>query len=148
MPVNTSYGVFSTGVDISVDVTLPSGAPLVISNVTGWDRKMDASSLKSKGIDGVTRLAFLPESWSGSFDIDRANHSLDDFFAAVEANYYSGVTVQNVTITETIREGDGTISQYRYQGVALHYGDAGSWKGAEYVKQKVEFMASRRIKVQ
>jgi len=41
----------------------------------------------------------------------------------------------------------GAVSQFRFEGVVLKLDDAGNWKGDSTVKQKLSFMASRRIKV-
>lgn len=148
MTVNTGFGTLNIGKDISVDITMPNNQVLQLAIVTGFTRKQNAKDLDSKGLDGINRLASLPDTWSGEFDIDRGSKVLDDYFAAVEAGYYNGGTLNPVRITETIQEGDGTISQYRYDGVALSYADAGKWVGDSYVKQKVNWRASKRIKVQ
>jgi hypothetical protein len=52
-----------------------------------------------------------------------------------------------VTITETIAEVSGAITQYRYLGALLKLDDAGDYAGDATVKQKVSFVCSRRVKV-
>ncbi|MFD2271836.1 hypothetical protein ACFS07_13390 [Undibacterium arcticum] len=52
-----------------------------------------------------------------------------------------------VTITETIQEVSGSISQYRYLQVLLTLEDAGNYKGDDSVHQKMRFVAARRVKV-
>jgi hypothetical protein len=39
---------------------------------------------------------------------------------------------------------DGSVSQYRYTGVALKFDDAGEKGGSKLIKQKVGFKATRR----
>ena len=148
MPVNTGFGTMSIGRDIAVDVILPSGQHMQIANITNFDRKPKNKKLESAGLDGLHRMATIPQGWTLSMDVDRMDRALDDFFTGIEEQYYNGETVQNVTVTETIQEPDGTISQFRYEGVSLHFEDAGAWKADEFVKMKLGGEASRRRKIQ
>lgn len=148
MPVNTGFGTLNIGKDVSLDITLPDNSILRVNITTSFTSKQNTKELDSKGLDGINRLVSLPDTWSGDFSIDRSTSRLDDYFAAVEAGYYVNGTLNAVRITQTITEGDGTITQYRYDGVALSYADAGNWSGDAYVKQKLNWRASKRIKVQ
>lgn len=142
MPMNS----YSVGRDVSL-VIVGANGPLAFSQITGFQSKPDITDKKVKGLDGVTRHLRFPDGWSGTFDIERQDSTLDDYFAQVEANYYAGVNEQPVSITQTIREVNGSITQYRYMNVLLTPDDAGSWKGDDSVKQKLKFVAERRIKV-
>ncbi len=75
-----------------------------------------ARDLRMRGeiIDGIVDFLELPQGWEGSIEVERADNTLDDYFAALEANYYSGKNITTATITETIQEPNGSISQYRY----------------------------------
>lgn len=148
MPINTNYGTLNVGHDISIDVVLPSGRHLILSHITSFDAKPIQKKLKSVGIDGIARNGVIPEGWQLSFDIDRADSNADDFWAAYEDAYYARQTVQNVTITQTISEANGAITVWRYEGVALHFSDAGKWQSDQFVKMKMEGEASFRRKVQ
>jgi hypothetical protein len=79
--------------------------------------------------------------------VERQDSTLDDFWAQFEANYYAGISEQGMTLTETITEPSGAVSQYRYVEVLLKLEDAGSWEGDKTVKQKASFVAARRLKV-
>jgi len=148
MPVNTNFGTLSIGRDVSIDVILPGGVVLTIANITSFDAKPKQKKLESPGIDGIHRTATLPQSWALTFDVDRQDRALDDFFAQIEADYFAGKTVQNCTITETITEPDQTLSQYRYEGCSLHFEDAGAWKADSFVKMRLGAEASRRKRIQ
>lgn len=148
MPVNTSFGTLNIGKDVVLDITLPDNSVLSVDITTGFTCKQNTRALDSKGLDGINRVADIPDTWSGDFMIDRASSNVDDYFAALEAGYYSGATVNAVRITQTIQEADGTVSQYRFDGVALNLNDAGNWQGDNYVKQQIAWRASKRIKVQ
>lgn len=142
MPVNQ----FSVGSDVTL-VIVANGAPLGVSLITGFMSKQDTIDQKIKGLDGITRHVRFPDGWSGSFDYDRMDSTLDDYFAQIEADYYAGVQDQPASITQIIQEPNGNVSQWRYLNVLLKYDDAGAWKGDTTVKQKMSFLAQTRLKV-
>lgn len=142
MPVNG----FSVGRDVSLNINTPVGIQR-FSLISGFDAKPEVSTQKVKGLDGLVRNVIFHDGWTGSLDIERQDSTLDDYWAQIEADYFAGFNSGAATITETITEVDGSVSQFRFEGVVLKLDDAGNWKGDSTVKQKLSFMASRRIKV-
>lgn len=142
MPVNG----FSVGRDIALTVVTSSG-PLTLNLITGFHRRQETVEVKVKGIDGVTRHVRFFDGWAGGFDIERTDSTVDDYFAQLESNYYAGINEQPGTLTETISEVNGSISQYRYLQVLLKYDDAGSFAGDATVKLKLSFVSSQRQKI-
>ncbi|PHV13709.1 hypothetical protein CSQ90_27065 [Janthinobacterium sp. BJB303] len=142
MPLNG----YSVGRDLSLDIIGPNG-PVNLNQIVGFTAKPDVTDKKIKGLDGITRHLRFPDGWSGSFDLERQNNVVDDYFSTLEANYYAGLNESPATITETIQEVDGSVSQYRFLQVLLTLEDAGSFKGDDTVHQKVRFVAARRVKV-
>ena len=139
---------YNVGRDIALTIFTSQGTLTTDpSTLTDFESKPINAEIKVIGIDGIMRPAYLPEGHEGSFMYTRTTSDIDDYFADLEANYYAGGDLPSGTITETINDVDGTISQYRYTGVALKLDDAGNWSGNREVKMKVSFMASRRIKV-
>lgn len=147
MPVNTGFGVLNIGKDVVLDLIGPNGQTISVNITTGFTAKQDTKQLDSKGLDGINRVASIPDTWSGDFTIDRSGSSVDDFIAAIEAQYYNTGVLNNFRITQTTQEPSG-ISQFRFDGVALSLPDAGDWKGDAYVKQKISWKASKRLKIQ
>lgn len=88
------------------------------------------------------------DGWSGSFHIERRDSTVDDYFVQLEAAYYAGLNEQAASITDIKQEPNGAITVYRYFGVLLDLTDAGNWAGDATVKQAINFVAERRIKVQ
>lgn len=142
MPLNG----FSVGRDVSIDIVGPSG-PVRFNLVTKFTSKQQSKTEMVKGLDGVSRPVRFFDGWEGGFDLERQDSTVDDYFAQLEANYYAGLNEAAVSITETITEVSGAVTQYRYLGVLLKLDDAGDKAGDSTVKQKLSFMASRRIKV-
>lgn len=140
-------GPFNTGRDVSIDVTGPNGI-ISIPLITDFESKQDVTQLKSAGLDGVTRHYNVPDGWSGSIGLDRANAAIDSLIDAYEAAYYAGSSRVQGSITETVQEIDNTISQWRFVGVEFHCTNAGSWKKDSKVEPKLDWTASRRVRIQ
>lgn len=139
---------FTTGRDISVQINTPAG-PLVIPSkaILDFKRNPEVTKLKSKGLDGVTRHGVIPDSWKGSITIDRFSQAVDNWWAKVESDYFDNVPTGSATILERIREQDGTVSTWRFEGVCLTLDDAGDYAADKKVEQMLSFEASRRIRV-
>ena len=142
MPINN----FSVGRDLTLTIVTPSG-PLNLNLITGFDSSPDMPEIRVKGLDGITRHARFFDGWHGSFSIERSDNTVDAYFAQLEANYYAGFNELACTITETITEASGAVSQYRYLNVLLKLDAAGSWAGDQTVKQKLSFVAARRMAI-
>ena len=141
-----SLNGYTVGRDIALDVIGAQG-PLRFNQIISFMSKPDTTDQKIKGLDGITRHLRFPDGWSGSFEIERQDSTVDDYFTQIEANYYAGLNEIPVTVTETITEVNGSVSQYRYLQVILVLEDAGTYKGDASVHQKVRFMSARRVKV-
>lgn len=142
MPNNS----FSVGRDVSLDIVGPTG-PLRFSLITDFNSRQEAKTQMVKGLDGISRPVRFFDGWTGGFDLERQDSTVDDYFAQLEANYYAGLNEASVSITETITEVSGAVTQYRYLGTLLKLDDAGNKSGDATIKQKLSFMASRRVKV-
>jgi hypothetical protein len=142
MPLNG----FTVGRDLSVNIQTPNGA-LPLTGLTKFTAKPDTTDVKVKLVNGRTQHLIFPDGWSGSFEVERVDSTLDDFFANQEANYYAGFDLNSSTITETITETSGVVSQYQFVGVIFKLDDAGDFAGDATVKQKLSFVAEQRIKL-
>lgn len=141
MPMNG----YSIGSDATVNIISPSG-PLRFLIHTGFTARQITSEQKVKRLDGIVDNLVFPEGWEGDFDFERQNSAIDEYFARFEANYYSGIDNGAISITQTIREPGGGLSQWRFVNVVMKFPEGGGWAGAATVKQKVNWMASRRLK--
>jgi len=142
MPANQ----FSVGRDCQLVVIGPFGR-VDLSHVTGFESHQKTQSVRVDRMDGVHLGAELPKGWEGSFDIDRGSAAADDMIAAIEQNFASGGSLTAGTLYQYVAETDGSLSTYQYSGVAFRLASAGAWKGDASVKQRLEFYASRRIRV-
>jgi hypothetical protein len=141
-----SINRFNVGRDITLTVVTVNG-PLSMTLITAFQSKQDTQEQKIKGLDGITRHVRFFDGWSGRFNLERRDRTLDDYFNGLETDYYAGIDETEVTITETITEADGSVSQYRYREVLLKMEDAGEWRGDNTVKQTISFIASRRMTI-
>ena len=103
--------------------------------------------MKSDPIGSPPIFGIVYDGWSIAIKLDRRDPTVDRYFAQREADYWAGVNLVSGTILESIREVDGSVSQYQYTGVVLKYDDAGDWKSDSFVSISLTGMASRRIRV-
>lgn len=120
---------------------------ITLDLITGFTAKQITDTTSPVGIDSKIRHVRFFKGWSGSFNIERRNSVLDDLFAAKEIAYWAGISEQADSITETIQENNGNVTQWRYTGVLLSYDDAGNYAGDATVKQSMSFLASKRLKI-
>lgn len=143
MPMNN----FSIGRDVTLDIAGQDGKIVSFNLITQFDAKQLTGKVTIHGMDGSVRFLEIPEGWDGTISVTRGDRSLDDFIATLEENYYAGKNVLGSSITETINEPNGGISQWRYEGVMFKLDDAGSWKGNGDVAQKLSWCAGRKRRV-
>jgi hypothetical protein len=137
---------FSVGRDTQLVVIGPSGR-VDLSHVTGFEARQVTQSVRVDRLDGKQMGTELPKGWEGSFDIERGNSVADDFIAAAEQTYYGGSLAALGTMYQYIAETDGSTSTYQYDSVSFKLSSAGQWKGDSSVKQKLDFFASRRMRI-
>jgi hypothetical protein len=128
-------------------VLIANGAILASATLTEFQFKQETIKIKSRPLNGRPIRKVLPDGWTGSFSYDRSSPVFDDYFAQTEDDFWNGANAPTVYIQQTINELDGSISQYRFEGVTLEFTDGGSFKSDAEIKQKVDFEASARRKV-
>lgn len=137
----------SLGRDYKFDVMTSTGL-LVLPTLLNFKRKKLYKKLTVKPLNTLPILLnFQEEGWEGSFEVSRADATLDSYFAANEAAYYAGINMPAGFIQETIEEVAGTVSTFQYQGVILYFEDAGETEAEKNVIQRVSFAASTRIQL-
>lgn len=149
---------FNTGRDISIDFNTPSaigpnGAIIAgglrrFSGVVGFTSRQNTRKESSHGIDGISRFQYIPQGWEGTITIDRFDRLLDDTINEFENLYLEGGHVPGCWINETIREPDGTVSQWRYENVVFSLPDAGAKEQDKKIAMRLEWSASFRKKIQ
>lgn len=144
MPMNGS----NLGRDVSIDIVTPYGAIQIDpSMITSFTPTPGSVNEKRKGLDGTPRHYIIPDGYSGSITVERSDSTLDDWWARFEADYYAGVQLPASTITETITNADGTVSQFRYVGVMLDVNSLGERRADQPITMNLSFVASKRLKV-
>ena len=137
---------FSVGRDTQLVVLGPAGR-VDLAYVIGFEARQLTHSVRVDRLDGTRMGAELPKGWEGTFEIERGDSAVDDFIAAAEQQFYSGNMVPAGTMYQYVSETDGSTSTYLYDGVTFKLTSAGQWKGDSGVRQKLEFFATRRIRI-
>jgi hypothetical protein len=139
-----SGSMFSVGRDTQV-VVLGAYGRVDLAHVTGFEARQVTSSVRISRIDGSQLGAELPKGWEGQFDLERGNSAADDFIAQLESDYLNGQTPATGTMYQYITEADGSTSTYQHNNVVFKLASAGTWRGDQSVKQRLEFFASSRV---
>lgn len=139
MPIN---GI-SVGKDTIVTMDDNNGN-IVTTRAKMFSSKQKTSNRETVALDGVNRLLNIPIGWEGSFEFERTGPEIDTFIDNLEQAYMSGGPVPLITVTQTVTESDGSITQYQYQRCVVQYDNAGEWKGDDYVTQRINFSGSAR----
>ena len=144
MPINN----LSIGHDVTVTI-FDSASQSVVNFParTGFTAEPITKTINSEPLNGPPLFAEAPNGWHGSFDFDRTDPSIDIYFANYEATYYAGGNPLSGTVTQTIQEKNGTVTQFVFTGVAMKLSQAGMWKSAEKVSMKIDWTASTRTQV-
>jgi hypothetical protein len=143
MPANN----YSIGKDVSLVIVAPSGVLTLPVTTTGFEARPMYNKVRTVNLDGINRGFNAPQGWEGSINLDRSNSVVDDFFAQQEAGYYAGQNTLTASISETVTEANGSVTQWRYTGVILSFDEAGKFTGDNKVSQAIGFFASQKIKV-
>jgi len=121
--------------------------PVTISNIVSFESKPGMLKLKSNPLNGRILRRAIYDGHSGTFEVDRQDSSYDDYFADAEAAYFEGLPPGQIFITQTVKELDGSVSQWQYSDVALYPEDSGTWRAQEKVVVKFSFEAGRKIRI-
>ena len=138
---------FSTGRDIQIVVIGPHGR-VDLSHVIGFDSRQITQSVRISRLDGNHLGMEIPRGWEGSFELDRSSSEVEDFISTLEQGYFNGTPEMIGTLYQYITEPDGSTSTFQYDQVSFKLANAGQWKGDSSVRQKLDFYASRRMRVQ
>lgn len=139
--------VFSIGKDVSLTLVTQQGILTLPVTSTTFEAKPQYNKIRKVGLDGINRGANVPIGWEGTVELDRHDVTVDAFFAAAEAGYYAGANSYTGSITETIQEQSGAVTQFQYIGVVFSFDESGKWQGDKEVNQTIGFFASKKIQV-
>lgn len=136
------------GSDCTIDVFDPlTNQLLTLVGKTGFEpRQMSDASMRRR-LDGSVHPIVIPGGWEGTIALDRTDDEVDRWMSAMEDLYYEGRQVPAGSITETITNPSGSVSQYRYDEVMFRYDNAGRRSGEAVVEISLAWQAGRRIKV-
>ncbi len=137
---------FTLGRNCQVVVMGPQGR-VDLTHVTSFESRQLTNPVRIARMDGTQLGVDVPKGWEGSFEVERGSSSVDDMIATFEANYFSKGAMPTGTLYQYVTEVDGSTSTYQFDGAVFKLANAGTWKGDQSVKQKLEFFATTRRRV-
>lgn len=143
-----AIGNKTVGQDIRVVINTINGVLNITPDLVGEFKFTPVSDWKDwLPVSGFKENAVLPNGHQGTISLIRKNPIIEKFWADFEAAYYQGQSLQYGSITETIKESDGSLTQWLYSNVIFKVNDFGTYKGNEFVMQEMEWRASSRIQL-
>ena len=144
MPAGNGYSI---GQDNSIVLIDSVQGKIVFPIVTDFDVRETSKTVSVQPMSGPELRDELPQGWEGSFGVDRASTSVDDYFTTRAATYFATNTLSVVTMYQYITEVNGSTSCWECTGCTLKLSDGGKFAGPETVKVKISWYASRRVRV-
>lgn len=140
---------FNIGKDASIDLVHPDQGVIPIALMTSFNPRPLKTRLKSAPITNGGRNVYRVtyQGWEGTVELDRTDGVVDILTNLLETNYFAGLPETYFMITETVRNPDGSVDQFRYTNVVFEPEDMGTFRGEEKVSQRFMFVASQRLKV-
>ncbi|KTS09731.1 hypothetical protein SB2_11795 [Methylobacterium radiotolerans] len=144
MPINN----MSVGRDYDlVFVDGNTGQPLDLGDVQSFRISAVKHDIKSMPYNAAPRFGYIADGYRFSFTITRIGPALEDFQLAQTAAFEAGQHVTSGYLNETVRNPDGTVSRYQYQGFVFWCGDLGDVSRDQNVKVSAEGMASQKVRL-
>jgi len=142
MPVNG----YTVGRDVTVTISGAGGNNIIISSdqVTHFEARPVKRQDWARPLNLPPRPLYMPDGWQGTFEVDRADATLDSYQADLESEFWNGQNILAGTLLETITEDDGSVTQYQFDGVMYWVEEPGAFRVDGIVRQRVEFCAGRR----
>jgi hypothetical protein len=139
MPING----MQLGSDLQLMITDTNLGILTFTNLTMVSIKQRTKNIRSVGINGVIKLAEIPDGWMIDIALDVGNAALVDYVLKNEGLYYAGGPIGSITGQTTATFPGGFTQIYRFTGGAIKVTDAGDYKGQEKVSQKAQIEFAR-----
>lgn len=136
---------YSLGVNNTLRITDDNGNVAISESLLNFASKPDDEFTHVNHMNGRRGTIQYKNGWSGSFEIARQGADFDNYWANQESRYYNGLFSANTSIMQTVKEPDGSITQWQFINVTLMYDDAGTWEHGHEVRQRVSFFAERRL---
>lgn len=139
-----------SGINIGSDaqfVIVTTAGTLTLPTLLNFDAKPETIKNKVRPLNNLNINLRFADGWSGSFEVARADSTLDDYFAIQEQAELAGQNIPTGTIQQTITEVNGGVTVWQFQGVVLAFDDAGRYEKQKDVVQKVSFEATQRVKL-
>lgn len=140
---------FNIGKDGSFDLVHPTLGIIPLGLLTRLDVRPLTTRLMSAPITNAGKRVYrvLYDGWEGTFEVDRTNGIIDALIQLLEDSYFAGAPETYFLITQTIRNPDASIDEFRYKSTVIQPESGGTWAGEEKVSERFSFVSSQRERV-
>ncbi len=142
----SATGVFTVGRDGNLVLSVSGYGNITPPLGTMFKSAPVYKKVRSEPLNSPPIEAELPDGWNWDMEADRSNRAVDDLVSAAEAGFWNGGTLPTCSVTQYVKENDGSISTYAFASGSLKI-DTGSFDGDKVVKQKISGFSPTRRKV-
>lgn len=100
--------------------------------------------ISSRPYNGDPRYGYIPDGYAISFTITRTGKELEEFQLAAADRFRSGEVDRPGFLSETVKNADGSVSRYQYDGFVFKLTDLGDISRESVVKMSASGMASSK----
>jgi|HubBroStandDraft_6_1064221.scaffolds.fasta_scaffold533481_2 hypothetical protein len=149
---NTNFvdGTYNLGTDISITVLdNDTNAPISLAGrLVSFKADPKIAEVISTPIDnsGYVQHRTVPQGWTGTITIDRAQGDLDSLQALMESNFYATGAQKYFTIGQSTRnQNNKQVDSYNFLFCTMNMETSGEYKAADKVVVTLKFSAQQRI---
>lgn len=140
------------GMTVGRDYTLVfydpnTGGVVSFGDVQNFSITANKHDIKSSPYNGPPRFGYIPDGYKISFTITRTDSGLENFQLAANERFEDGVHEKAGYLNETVRDSDGTVTQYQYGGFVFWLSDIGDVSRDKNVGMKAEAWASTKTRI-
>lgn len=142
---NGAQNNFDIGQQFELNIVNPTG--LVVASlglITDFTSNAPVHEVEVKGINngGYIAARAIPERIKGSFAFARRGGIADLLLRVERGGFFAGQAQNQYSILETVKELDGSLSEYQYVGVVLGTFDVRVIKQDAEIPMKIDFSAA------
>lgn len=142
-----SVSGYTIGQDVKLDFIIPNIGTVRINEIVSFNPTPTTTEKTIQPMNGSPKILVFNEGWNGTIEGERNDDSVDSLWARLEAAFFAGEDILGGTITQTIKEKDGSLTRYIFTDVQLKLEDAGTYKGNDSVMWRMTFKAGRRLRL-
>ena len=132
-----NFGVYDQNTGVIVD----------FGDIQSFEIDAHKANIASRPYNGLPRFGYVPDGYSGSFQIVRTKADVEQLQIRLSTLFNSGGTVLPGFINYTVNNSDGSVSRYQIVGAVFWLNKIASGAREKVIDQAVEWLGSDSVLV-